>query len=63
MAGGRKDINAVHNRLVSLEELEVDQDRLIFYEENQAVVLWGISILNPEDAKTPLSSWLKIRKT
>ena len=40
----------MHNRLVCLEELEVDQDRLVFYEENQAVVLWGVNIQNPVDA-------------
>ena len=50
LVGRRKDINTVHNRLVSLEELEVDQDRLVFYEENQAVFLWGVSIRDPEDA-------------
>lgn len=50
LVGRRKDINAVHNRLVSLKELEVDQERLVFYEENQAVVLWGVSLLNPDDA-------------
>ena len=42
VAGQREDINAVHNRLFSPENLEVDQQALVFYEENQGVVLWGI---------------------
>lgn len=44
VAGRREDINAVHNRLLSPESLEVDQDALVFYEENQGVVLWGIKV-------------------
>ena len=62
LVGRRKDINAVHNRLISLEESEVDQDRLVFYEENQAVVLWGVSIAT-QTTPTLQCSWRKIRKS
>ncbi|MGI4789407.1 MAG: hypothetical protein ACRYFS_11230 [Janthinobacterium lividum] len=49
LAGKREDINGVHNRLVSLENLKVDQNKLVFYEENQGVVLWGVDIQNLEN--------------
>lgn len=39
---GRHKINRVHNRLWPLDALEVSQRHLVFMEENQCVVFWGV---------------------
>ena len=39
---GRHELNCVHNRLWSPTDLEVCQGRLVFLEENQCVVYWGV---------------------
>jgi hypothetical protein len=39
---GRHEINAQHNRLLLIEELAWEGDKLVFMEENQCVALWGI---------------------
>jgi hypothetical protein len=39
---GRHKINRVHNRLWPPEALEISQGRLVFMEENQGVVFWGV---------------------
>lgn len=51
IAGKRKDINGVHNRLLNPEDLYTDDNVLVFYEENQAACVWGIDVrsFNDED--------------
>lgn len=39
---GRHQINQVHNRLLPPEKLRKARERLVFMEENQWVVYWGI---------------------
>ena len=39
---GRHELNRVHNRLWSPDDLEVSHGRLVFLEENQCVVYWGV---------------------
>jgi hypothetical protein len=39
---GRHAINRAHNRLLPPEEVEVSHGRLVFMEENQRVVFWGV---------------------
>ena len=39
---GRHPINSQHNTLLPIEKLEWLDDKLVFMEENQVVVLWGI---------------------
>jgi|SRR5262245_10588188 len=39
---GRHELNRVHNRLWSPDDLEVAGGRLVFLEENQGVVYWGV---------------------
>lgn len=39
---GRHPINQVHNRLLKPEDLRIAQGRLVFMEENQWVVFWGV---------------------
>ena len=46
VAGNLDELNRNHNRLMRLEELEVEDDYLIFMEENQNVVLWGVKTAN-----------------
>jgi hypothetical protein len=43
-AGGREDLNKSHERLLEPNDLLIQDDVLVFYEENQAVVLWGIAV-------------------
>jgi ankyrin repeat protein len=44
LAGRRDDLNQSHHYLFNPEELSVEGDALIFYAENQGVVLWGIHV-------------------
>ncbi|OWK38064.1 hypothetical protein FRUB_07184 [Fimbriiglobus ruber] len=39
---GRHELNRVHNRLWSPGDLEVSHGRLVFLEENQCVIYWGV---------------------
>jgi hypothetical protein len=44
-AAGRIDqINLAHNRLLKPEEIRIEGGYLIFYEENQVVVQWGLPV-------------------
>ena len=43
-AGAHKEVNRSHNRLIAPNELEMQNGKLVFYEENQRVVLWGIDV-------------------
>lgn len=40
----REDINKANQRLISLDNLFIDQDHLVFYEENQYVTYYGIRV-------------------
>jgi hypothetical protein len=42
VVAGQHCVNEEHNRLLPIEEFEWIDDRLIFMEENQCVVFWGI---------------------
>jgi len=44
LVGGREDINASADRLLPLDELEMEDQVLVFYEENQSVILWGLDL-------------------
>ncbi len=46
VAGREKILNHSFNRLYSPSEWELHSGKLIFMEENQTVVVWGISISN-----------------
>jgi hypothetical protein len=51
IAGRETRLNGAFNRLLPPEEWIVDQKRLVFMEENQAVVLWGVA--TTKDAVDP----------
>ncbi|HEY0075605.1 MAG TPA: SMI1/KNR4 family protein [Abditibacteriaceae bacterium] len=49
VAGRADDFFGVFDRLISLEEWCLDDGKLVFMEENQAVVLWGVELEKVED--------------
>jgi len=49
VAGREKRINQFHNRLLPPEKLFMDSERVVFMEENQCVVYWGVPTV--QDAK------------
>jgi hypothetical protein len=52
VAGRESNYNQVFNRLLAPSEWSIDAEHLVFMEENQAVVLWGVAatLTAPEDA-------------
>jgi len=44
VAGRERRFNQVHNRFIAPKEWSIDRQRLVFLEENQAVVFWGVSL-------------------
>lgn len=45
VAGREKRINQFHNRLLAPEKLWIDSERVVFMEENQWVVYWGVPVV------------------
>ena len=58
IAGRERRFNACHNRLLPPSDWSIDQKRLIFMEENQSVLWWGVSIRNPDSDDPPVSQGL-----
>ena len=52
VAGWERRINGIFDRLYATHELFVDADKLVFMEENQAVVLWATTA-GPEPGDDP----------
>lgn len=48
VAGREKRFNKSCNRLLAPRDWSVDKQRLLFMEENQSVLWWGVSIRNPD---------------
>jgi hypothetical protein len=46
VAGRERRFNTCHNRLLPPERLFIDHKKLVFMEENQTVVWWGVSMRN-----------------
>jgi len=55
VAGRERRFGACHNRLLAPQEWRIDKHRLIFMEENQCVVWWGVSTRNPKSQDPPIS--------
>ena len=55
VAGNERRLNQAHNRLLPPGEWRVAHQRLVFLEENQAVVYWGVSVRNPQKDDPPVS--------
>jgi hypothetical protein len=68
-AGAARDLNDVHNHLFALKELRRDDSYLVFMDENQSVVSWGVRIDDRHDDpivwqrnNTPPMRWYSERK-
>jgi hypothetical protein len=55
VAGRERRFSKCHNRLLAPQKWGVDKQQLIFMEENQAVVWWGVSTRNPDSDDPPVS--------
>jgi len=54
LAGTRKDINETYNRLLAPEDLLIDDNALVFYEENQAACVWSVAVSNLSEVDPPV---------
>jgi hypothetical protein len=54
LAGRRGDMNHTQDALVPIEHLDMDDEWLVFYTENQSVVLWAISALDLQQSDPPV---------
>jgi hypothetical protein len=54
IAGQLERLNCAHNRLYSPRDWFVDAGKLVFIEENQLVVFWGIPIGKDSDDDPPV---------
>ncbi len=52
VAGRENRINQFHNRLISLEKLWIDAGHVVFMEENQWVVFWGVRAVGATQTDT-----------
>jgi hypothetical protein len=55
VAGRERRFSACHHRLLQPSKWTIDKHRLIFMEENQGVVWWGVSTRNPDSDDPPVS--------
>ncbi len=55
VAGRERRFNQCLNRLMPPEEWSIHNKRLLFMEENQKVLWWGVSIRNPKSDDPPIS--------
>ena len=55
VAGREKRFNQCHNRIIAPKDWRLSKNRLIFMEENQWVVWWGVSVRNPRNDDPPVS--------
>jgi hypothetical protein len=53
LAGRRRDINHTQDALVPIEHLRLDGKWLVFYMENQGVVLWAVAIWDLQHLDPP----------
>lgn len=44
VAGKVEEFNRIHNKLFDVADIEIDGDYLVFMDENQSVVSWGIRL-------------------
>lgn len=53
-AGARRDLHQAHDHLLSPSDLHEEGGKLIFYEENQAVVVWGFEVALAGERDVPV---------
>jgi hypothetical protein len=61
LAGRFDQVNHAHNRLLRFEEWSIDGGKLVFLEENQCVVLWGIEVGSLPGDDPPVYQGQKVR--
>jgi hypothetical protein len=54
LTGNHHAINASHNRLLSVDCLEIEDNKLLFYEENQCASYWAIDLSDIEKDDPPV---------
>jgi hypothetical protein len=54
LSGKSKELNNTHNFLRDLKKLEIDGEYLVFMDENQFVVSWGIKIVDLDNEDPPV---------
>src|SRR5262245_18525524 len=54
VAGAERNFNIVHNHLLPPADWSIDQGKLIFMEENQVVVVWGVKATGEPGANPPV---------
>lgn len=54
LAGKRTDLNHAHDQLVHPNELRIEDEKLVFYVENQAVCVWGVRAGDIDVADPPV---------
>lgn len=55
VAGRERRFATCYQRILPPSQWTVDKHRLIFMEENQCVVFWGVSVRNPKTKDPPVS--------
>jgi hypothetical protein len=61
LAGRFDRFNRAHNQLRRPEEWSLDGDKLVFLEENQCVVVWGVEGVRLPDADPPVYQGPNVR--
>ena len=54
LAGKRPDLNHAHDQLVHPNDLQIEDEKLVFYVENQAVCVWGVPAEDLDVADPPV---------
>src|SRR5215831_2100784 len=57
VAGRERSLNNAHNRLIPLKDLEVHAGKLVFMEENQWVVVWGVAASSKSGVDPAVYQW------
>jgi hypothetical protein len=55
VAGNEKQFNQAFNLMMPINDWYIDKKHLVFLEENQAGMLWGVTTDNPENDAPPVS--------
>jgi hypothetical protein len=55
VAGNEKQFNQAFNLLMPIKDWYIDKNHLVFLEESQAGILWGVATNNPENDDPPVS--------
>lgn len=54
LAGQREDLNQACERLIHPNALQIEDENLVFYSENQEVCIWGIALKDVHQVDPPV---------